>query len=238
MVASVTTARSRTAGSVSPQKLTRKGAHTRDRIVAAAAELMFENGVSGTTLEHVRDTAGVSSSQIYHYFADKDALVRAVIEYQSETIVGSQEPMFSQLDTIEGLRAWRDFVVAHQRKLGCRGGCPLGSLGSELAETNPVARADVAAALLRWELAIRSGLHGMADSGRLSKGADPDKLATTTLAALQGALLLTQMQRDTAPLEVALDTVIDHIASLTTRSASGAKRNGQRGAAPRAGGRG
>jgi len=235
MVATVTTARSRTAGSASPQKLTRKGAETRDRIVAAAAELMFENGVSGTTLEHVRDAAGVSSSQIYHYFADKDALVRAVIAYQSETIVGGQEPMFSQLDTVEGLRAWRDFVVAHQRKLGCRGGCPLGSLGSELAETNPVARGDVAAALLRWELGIRSGLSGMADSGRLREGSDPDKLATTTLAALQGGLLLTQMQRDTAPLEVALDTVIDHIASLTTGTVSGAKRSRRRAPHRRAG---
>jgi AcrR family transcriptional regulator len=220
-VSTVTTAKSRTGGSASHQKLTRKGAETRDRIVVAAAELMFEHGVSGTTLEHVRDAAAVSSSQIYHYFADKDALIRAVIAYQSETIVGGQEPMFAQLDTVEGFQDWRDFLVAHQRQLGCRGGCPLGSLGSELAETNPIARADVAAALLRWESGIRSGLQAMADSGRLCEGADPDKLATTTLAALQGALLLTQMQRDTTPLEVALDTVIDHIASLTTSSVSG-----------------
>jgi len=198
------------------KKLTPKGAETRDRIVATAAELMFEHGVSGTTLEDVRDAAGVSSSQIYHYFDDKDALIRAVIAYQSETVVGGQEPMFAQLDTVGGFRVWRDFLVAHQRKLGCRGGCPLGSLGSELAEANATARTDVAAALRRWESGIRSGLHAMADNGRLREGADPDKLATTTLAALQGALLLTQMQRDTAPLEVALDTVIDHIASLTT----------------------
>jgi TetR/AcrR family transcriptional regulator, transcriptional repressor for nem operon len=214
-MSTVTKAKSRTGGSASPRKLTRKGAQTRDRIVVAAAELMFEYGVSGTTLEDVRDAAAVSSSQIYHYFADKDALIRAVIAYQSEAVVGGQEPLFAQLDTVEGFRSWRDFLVAHQLRLGCRGGCPLGSLGSELAETNPTARADVAAALLRWESGIRSGLHAMADSGRLIEGADPDKLATTALAALQGALLLTQMQRDTTPLEVALDTVIDHIASLT-----------------------
>jgi TetR/AcrR family transcriptional regulator, transcriptional repressor for nem operon len=199
-----------------PRKLTAKGAQTRERIVAAAAELMFEEGVGATTLERVRDAAGVSSSQIYHYFADKDALIRAVIAYQSENVVGGQEPYLAKLDTIDGFRAWRDFLVDHQRRLGCRGGCPIGSLGSELAETNPVARADVAAAFLRWESGIRLGLHAMAGSGRLQEGADPNKLATTALATLQGALLLTEMQRDTAPLEVALDTVIDHIASLTT----------------------
>ena len=117
-------------------KLTSKGQQTRQRIVAAAAELMVEGGVAGTTMEDMRAAAGVSSSQIYHYFADKEALVRAVIEYQNETIVGGQEPMFARLDTLAGLRAWRDFLVAHQRALNCRGGCPIGSLGSELAETD------------------------------------------------------------------------------------------------------
>ena len=76
-------------------KLTIKGRQTRQRIVAAAAELMFKGGVAGTTMEDVRAAARVSNSQIYHYFADKEALVRAVIEYQNETIVGGQEPMFA-----------------------------------------------------------------------------------------------------------------------------------------------
>jgi hypothetical protein len=40
------------------------------------------------------------------------------------------------------------------------------------------------------------------------------------LAALQGALLLTQIQRSTDPLEVTLDTVIDHVRSLTRPAAA------------------
>ena len=195
--------------------LTRKGARTRGRIVAAAAQLMFEGGVAGTTLEQVRAAAGVSSSQVYHYFANKNALIRAVIAYQSQTVVGGQEEMFAKLNTIEGFHAWRNFLVDHQRQLECRGGCPIGTLGSELAETNPVARQDVAAALLRWEAGVRAGLRNMATEGRLTPSTDPDRLATTILSTLQGALLLTQMQRDTTPLEVALDTMIEHIEERT-----------------------
>jgi Transcriptional regulator len=56
--------------------------------VAAAAELIFERGVAETTLEDIRAAAGVSSSQMYHYFADKEALVRAVIDYRAQTVVG------------------------------------------------------------------------------------------------------------------------------------------------------
>ena len=51
--------------------LTRRGRETRLRIVAAAAELMFDNGVAETTLEDIRAAAGVSGSQVYHYFEDK-----------------------------------------------------------------------------------------------------------------------------------------------------------------------
>jgi TetR/AcrR family transcriptional regulator, transcriptional repressor for nem operon len=198
-------------------KLTPKGSQTRQRIIVAAAELMFEQGVAGTTTEEVRAAAGVSSSQIYHYFADKQALVLAVIEYQNETIVGGQEPMLAALDTLDGLRAWADFLVEHQRQLHCRGGCPIGSLGSELAEVDPAARVAVATAFKRWEAGIRSGLRAMGERGDLGPDVDPDALATSLLAGLQGALLLTQLQRDTAPLRTTLDVALAHIALLGRR---------------------
>jgi TetR/AcrR family transcriptional regulator, transcriptional repressor for nem operon len=196
-----------------PGELTPKGEHTRQRIVAAAAQVMFDRSVAETTIEDVRAAAGVSSSQVYHYFKDKKALVQAVIEYQDQTIVGGQEPMLVTLDSLDGLRAWRDFLVEHQEKLGFRG-CPIGSLGSELAETHNQARILVAASFRRWEGAIRSGLRGMQARGELGS-ADPDELALATLAALQGGLLLAQVQRDTRPLEVALDAMLDRIQALT-----------------------
>ena len=215
-----------TAAGTAPAKLTPRGRETRRRIVAAAAELMFKDGVAGTTLEDVKDAAGVSSSQIYHYFADKKALVLAVIDHQSETIVGGQEPMFDRLDTLEGLRAWRDFLVEHQRQLQCVGGCPIGSLGSELAEIDDRARATVAATFDRWEAGIRNGLHQMHERRQLA--ADPDDLAVATLAALQGGLLLTQMQRNTRPLEKSLDAMLAHIQSCVTAATQSPTRGGRR----------
>ncbi|WP_194909057.1 TetR/AcrR family transcriptional regulator [Catenulispora rubra] len=196
-----------------PAKLTRKGEATRLRIVAAAAQLMYENGVAGTTMEDVKTAARASSSQLYHYFADKQALVLAVIDYQNESVVGGQEAMFVRLDSIDGLRTWRDFLIQHQRDLGCRGGCPIGSLGSELAEINPDARTAVSTAFLRWEAGIRGGLQAMHERGELT--ADPDELALTILAALQGGLLLTQIHRDVRPLEVTLDAMISHVEAHT-----------------------
>ena len=48
----------------------------------------------------------------------------------------------------------------------------------------------------------------MYQRGDLRRSADPDRLATALFAAIQGGLLLTQVHRDTAPLEAALDTML------------------------------
>jgi TetR/AcrR family transcriptional repressor of nem operon len=199
-----------------PRRLTRKGQETRQRIVDAAADLIFKQGVAHTTIEDVRAAADASSSQLYHYFDDKPALVRAVIEHQADAIVDGQETF--DLSSLDGLRAWRDWVIEHQRKLNCSGGCPIGSLGSELAETDPDARAQVAEGFKRWEAAIQNGLREMHAGGRLTPDTDPDTLALALLAALQGGLLLTQIERDTKPLKAALDAMLELVARLGDRT--------------------
>ena len=203
-------------------RLTRKGEATRARIVDAAAALIYQQGVAGTTVEEVRDGAQVSSSQLYHYFEDKPALVRAVIERQADRAISVQEQF--DLSSLRGLGEWRDFVVDHARKTDGRFGCPVGSLGSELAETEPEARAIVAASFKRWEASIMAGLLRMHALGRLGPEIDPRRLALALLAALEGGLLLAQIQRDPEPLAAALDTMLEHITSLANTTSTSLNR--------------
>jgi TetR/AcrR family transcriptional regulator, transcriptional repressor for nem operon len=187
-------------------RLTPKGERTRSRIVEAAARLIYERGVAGTTLDDIRSRAGVSGSQLSHYFAGKDELVQAVIDYQAGTVAGNQRQ--ADLGSPEGLRAWRDTVIAQVNSSQGKGGCPLGSLAGQLAGTDAQGRALIAAGFGQWSAAISDGLHRLRDTGHLPNGTDPDDLAVTLLAALQGGLLLAQVQRDTRPLQTAIDTLL------------------------------
>lgn len=198
---------------VAPQEApsTPKGRATRERIVAAAAELMYRHGVAGTSTPAVRDAAGVSSSQIYHYFADKDDLTRAVIAFQSEAILSHQAPLLAKLDSVGALRSWRDVVVDAARGQHGTGGCPLGSLSSELSDEHQWARDALADSFTAWSEAIRAGLAAMIDSGVLRPEADATALSLALLAAVQGGLVLAQAQHTTDALEAALDTVIAHV---------------------------
>ena len=186
-------------------RLTAKGARTRARIVEGAAALIHERGVAGTTLEDVKVAAEVSGSQMYHYFPDKNALVQAVIDYQADTIVKHNR---QALGSPKGVQAWRKMVVTGVRSTQGKGGCALGSLGGQLAESDPEARALIAAGFDQWAAAISDGLRSLHEDGKIPSDIDPDDLATTLLATLQGGLLLAQVQRSTRPFETAVDTLL------------------------------
>ncbi len=190
---------------------TAKGRATRGRIVQAAAELMYERGVATTSTEDVLRAAAVSNSQLYHYFADKDDLVRAVVAHQIQGVLTGQLALLAGLDSFTGLRSWRDAIVAFVAARDGRGGCPMGSLASELADANEPARDALVQGFAQWETAIRDGLEAMRRRGELRPDADPETLALATLAALQGGLLLAQARRETTVLAAALDAALDHI---------------------------
>src|ERR1700761_1861853 len=113
---------------------TARGRATRARIVDAASELIGERGVAGTSLDGVRERAEVSKSQLYLYFADRDALLRGVAEATCDAVIDGQADMLAGFDSISGIERYLDAVVALQVDRGAHGGCPIGSLAGELAE--------------------------------------------------------------------------------------------------------
>ncbi len=188
-----------------------KGRATRERIIAAAAELIHRNGVAGTRLDEVGVAAAVGRSQMYHYFADKAELVSAVIDYQTDRVL-----QVGDLGTWAGWRAWRDGVVAHYAERDCGGGCPLGSLVSELSGEDPAAARSVSTSFKRWEQAFRAGVDQLQRAGRLGPEADPGALARTVLIALEGGLLLSNAHREVSYLELALDNALDGLRARAT----------------------
>ena len=194
-----------------PRSLTARGAATRSRIVEAAADLIYAHGVERTSLDDVMAASGVSKSQLYHYFADKDALVLEVIARQTERILDAQRPHLEALDSLPAVKAWRDAFVRLNKAAQFRG-CPLGSLTSELANDSEPARKRLADSFSMWRERIENGLARMQERGELSASADPHDLALALLSAVEGGLLLAKTTHSSRPLEIAIDMAIDHVA--------------------------
>jgi AcrR family transcriptional regulator len=195
-------------------QLTAKGATTRARIVEATADAILERGIGGTSLDDVRAATATSKSQLFHYFpGGKAELVRAVVGLQGERVLEAQRPALDTLATWEDWDRWRAQVLAHyDAQHGW--GCPIGSLASEAAGSDPTLAAELVHYLRRWRERLQSGLETMQADALLRADADPERLATAVLAAVQGGLLFTQAEQALWPLEAALDGALATLRSF------------------------
>jgi AcrR family transcriptional regulator len=193
------------------QQLTAKGEATRARIVEATADRILAAGIGATSLDDVRADTSTSKSQLFHYFpGGKAELVRAVVALQGERVLEAQRPAIDTLDTWEAWTQWCDGLLAHYgAKHGW--GCPIGSLASEAAGSDPELAAQITDYLTTWRDRLQNGLERMAADGALAPGADPRRLAAGLLAAVQGGLLITQAEQALWPLEAALDGALGQL---------------------------
>ena len=170
----------------------------------AAATLMAERGVAGTSLDDVRAVTDSSKSQLYHYFGDKRGLVQAVIEYQSAVVLDAQATALGAVHDWDDLDQWATMLVEATERTNARGGCPIGTLAAGLADTDEAFRLALSDSLETWLGEIKRALTQLQTHGLIDADADLDMLTTMTLATLQGGLLLAKTSRDSSRLRAAL----------------------------------
>lgn len=202
-----------------PEPTTRRGRDSKARIVWAAAKLMYERGVTATTVDDILAASGTGKSQFYHYFPDKDALVSEVLGYQLDAILEAQSRF--ALDSWEGIDGWLQALIeVHDSRLGLHG-CPLGSIAGEVIEQGEPMRLSAADAFNRWESAWAAALAALRSRGELEPTADPAALAEAVVAIIQGGYLLSSIKRDIRPMEAAVEAT-----SMYLRSKSPSRREG------------
>ena len=200
--------------------MTSRGAATKARIVEAANQLMFEQGVALTTIADVRTASGTSKSQLYQHFADKNTLVREVIEFRAEALLAQQRRRLEKVDSLRGLELWRDEMVERNALRDGAYGCPLGSIANEIADHDEDTRRVIATHFDEWLQMLVDAIDRLRTLGVLRADADSRALASGLLAALQGGYLLAKTARDVNLMRVALDMAIAQVRAFSVESNS------------------
>jgi TetR/AcrR family transcriptional regulator, transcriptional repressor for nem operon len=190
---------------------THRGEVTREQIVRAAAHIVLSRGVVGTSIEQVLTASDASRSQFHRYFANKEAVIEAVVDFQVNPVLARQQSLLAQVDSVSGLREWADAVVAMNRTRGGVAGCPIGALVG-LVERSSAARAKIEDAFRTWESYLAAALRRMQERGELDASADLAELGTAVMAALQGGLVLAHARRSEQPVRTALALAVDRVA--------------------------
>jgi TetR/AcrR family transcriptional repressor of lmrAB and yxaGH operons len=172
-------------------------ADARNRMIESAAVLFRERGVHGTSFSDVLEHSGAPRGSIYHHFpGGKAQLAEETTRYAAEfTATALAAALAEEDDPVAAVRAFAAMWRKLLRRTDFLAGCPIVSATLE-GERSPAARDAAGEAFARWEALLAGALERRgAPRGRARS------VATLTVAAVEGAIVLARAQRSLAPLE-------------------------------------
>ena len=199
----------------------RNGRATREIIVEAATRLMCVRGYKGTSLDDVLRESGVGKGNFYYHFKSKEELGYAILD---EVIVAFLErtlaPCFADAESprLAQIRCFLTRLVEAQRERNCVGGCPLGTLASELSDVHEGFRARLASVFAAWSERLTRALSEARERGEVSEACRPTATARFLVASLEGAILLTKVKKDIAVMEQCVEELGRYLELYARRS--------------------
>ncbi|MFG1927240.1 TetR/AcrR family transcriptional regulator [Cryptosporangium sp. NPDC048952] len=153
-----------------------------ERLITSTQELLWERGYVGTSPKAIQQRAGAGQGSMYHHFTGKPDLARAAIDRSASELRALAEEQFS------GPGSAYDRIAAYLRRdrevlRGCR-------VGRLTQDPDIVASPDLREPLeetLGW---LRSRISELITEGDLAPGLDPDDVAATLVAVVQGGYVL------------------------------------------------
>ena len=167
----------------------------RERMVRAAAALLSERGLSGTSFSEVIERSGAPRGSIYHHFPEgKESLTAEAIALVGDRVL----TLLRMRDATSPQEVVRRFIEAFRHvlvKSEYQAGCAIAAVGIERLE-HPQLGALAAAVFVVWERELHAAF--VASGLPEAKAA---AAAALVLAALEGALILCRARREVAPLD-------------------------------------
>ncbi|MFI6363004.1 TetR/AcrR family transcriptional regulator [Nocardia sp. NPDC050630] len=177
--------------------VTSKGAQTSGQLVESMLELIQARGYAGTGLNTVVEHAGAPKGSLYFHFPEgKEQLGEKAIELAAERfrtllaeMAGSGaspgEVIRRIVEVLAGLVADSDFQL----------GCPVSVVTLEMGAHSERLRGACAAAFESWIEPVREYLVAAGHSESAAR-----TLATATVSAVEGAVIVARAKRDVEPL--------------------------------------
>jgi len=126
---------------------------TRRTIVAAASTAFRAEGISGVRVEDVMTRAGLTHGGFYAHFDSKADLLREALDYAAEQTLEALSKPLAHVPGEDRLRTAIDSYLSPAHVAHPEVGCPLASLGAEVARADSTTRkrlANVVRGRLAW----------------------------------------------------------------------------------------
>jgi TetR/AcrR family transcriptional repressor of nem operon len=172
-----------------------KGDQTRQRIIAEAASLFNRRGYEGGSMLDVMEATGLEKGGIYRHFSSKQELAAAAFDYAWNEASAARR---HDVDSVENnadklVRMIANFV---ERRPSVPGGCPLLNTSVDADDGNPMLRDRARKALKEWQGRLGKVIDDGIRLGHIRPNVERARLANLVIASLEGALMISRLERD------------------------------------------
>src|ERR1043165_8371202 len=172
----------------------------KDRLMAAAMDLMWQNSYGAASVDAICDRAGGKKGSFYYFFRSKSELAAAALEADWNKKKAEMDSIFSPtVAPLECFDRYFDFVYARlvevRKKCGAILGCPFVSVGSEVSTQDQVVREAIDRIMDRKLHFFVSAVRDAAAQG-LIVARDPEAKAKALFACYQGTVAQARIQND------------------------------------------
>lgn len=200
---------------------TKKGEETRDRILAAATDLIHQRGYKATGVAEILTASGVPRGSFYFYFASKEELGRVLIaRYRERQREELAKNLPADPEAIPTIRLFFEGWARMQAEGGCKSGCLLGNLAAEITDENEELRREIAGTLHDVQQALAGVLAGGQARHELSADFAPEAAADFLLSVFEGSVLLAKARRDPQALDASMIMLARYLETLRRVAAS------------------
>ncbi len=171
-----------------------KGEATRQRIIEAAAGLFNQRGYEGASLSELMEATGLEKGGIYRHFASKEDLAAQAFDYAWNA---ATEARMHDLDQAENsVDQLKQFIANFvERRPAVAGGCPLFNTAVEVDDSDSALRDRALEALHGWRDHLQSIVKKGIERREIRRGTDAKGLATLIISSLEGALMMSRLER-------------------------------------------
>jgi len=182
----------------------RKGEATKQEVIRRSAPIFNQRGFAGSSLADVMQATGLHKGGIYNHFESKEQLALEAFDFAAGLMHRRWERAIEGIDSAQGqlVAMIADFSGMFPRP-EVEGGCPLLNTAIESDDANEPLRDRVRQAFSDWRGWIADIVRRGQQCGEFRGDKDAEGVATLLISALEGAMMLSQLYKDPAPLQEA-----------------------------------
>ena len=192
-----------------------KARQTKARIIHQAAELFNQKGYAGSSIADVMQATGLKKGGIYNHFKSKDELALAAFDY-AVSLMSQKiwQAVKTKSNAIERLQALVSAYLIYIDQPPIAGGCPILNTAIEADDLDSPLRDRALAAINSWRGLIVRIIQKGIKKQEVRSTVEPDTVATIIICTIEGAIMMSQLEKNPIHLQKAIAHLQGYIKDL------------------------